>query len=36
MFSKEKNEFAVCFDYRGTLIDHNSDRRLIPERDTLC
>ncbi len=25
----EKKIEAVCFDYRGTVLDHNSDRELV-------
>lgn len=27
--------FAVCFDYRGTLLDHTSDRKLVPGMENL-
>jgi hydroxymethylpyrimidine pyrophosphatase-like HAD family hydrolase len=26
---------AVCFDYRGTLLDHNSDRDLVAGMENL-
>lgn len=32
----QKNKFsAVCFDYRGTLLDHKSDRKLVPGMENL-
>jgi FMN phosphatase YigB (HAD superfamily) len=31
-----KKQFrAVCFDYRGTLIDHKSDHKLVPGMENL-
>jgi len=31
----KKTIFAVCFDYRGTLLNHNSDRELVPGMENL-
>jgi FMN phosphatase YigB (HAD superfamily) len=35
MLNHNQKLCAVCFDYRGTLLDHNSDRDLVPGMENL-
>lgn len=35
MLYKERKISAVCFDYRGTILDHKSDRDLVPGMENI-